>query len=228
MMIGKISASVVVAAAMMMGSLAVSHALKPTERIANIKPKMVLKELFPEKFGEWQELTSVQPVIPDPVSEAALAALYSQTVARTYVNAKGELIMLTVAYGDDQNSESSAAHRPEFCYSAAGFVISNLGVSDVDLGGHTVQTRHLKGVMDRRQEFITYWVTLDEKATLPGVGRKLAQLSYGLRGQIADGMLVRVSSLSDDPETAYELQRRFLKQLYDQVSPTFRARVFGA
>lgn len=224
----KFPITIAVAAALMVTSLGIAQALKPTERIASIKPKMVLKELFPVAFGEWRELPSVQPVIPDPVGEAAIAALYSQTIARTYVNAKGEMIMLTVAYGDDQNSESTAAHRPEFCYGAAGFVITDLGPADVDLSNHQVQVRHLLGVLDTRQEYISYWVTLDERATLPGIGRKLAQLNYGLRGQIADGMLFRISSISSDKDQAYALQKRFLQQLYDEVPPQFRSRVFGA
>lgn len=227
-MIMKIPLSVLVAAALMAGSLGVSNALKPTERIASIKPKLVLPEVFPEKFGDWQELTTMQPVIPDPVGEAELAKLYSQTVARTYMNSKGEVVMLSVAYGDDQNSESTAAHRPEFCYTAAGFLVKDLGPHDVNLGSHQLQVRELVGRLDRREEYISYWVTLDEKATLPGFGRKLAQLNYGLRGQIADGMLVRVSSVSDERETAFELQRRFLNDLYEQVPPSVRARVFGA
>lgn len=224
----KFPLTIVIAAAMMVASLGIAQALKPTERIASIKPKLVLNELFPPAFGEWRELPSVQPVIPDPVGEAVIASLYSQTLARTYVNANGEMIMLTVAYGDDQNSESTAAHRPEFCYSASGFSITDLGPADISLANHQVQVRHLLGVLDTRHEYISYWVTLDERATLPGIGRKLAQLSYGLRGQIADGMLFRVSSIDTDKDKAYALQRRFLEQLYNQVPIEFRPRVFGA
>jgi EpsI family protein len=223
----RIPISVIVMAALMVVSVGVSQRLKPTERIANIKPKMVLKEMFPARFGQWQEQPAVQPLLPDPVGEAVIAATYSQTVARTYVNRKGEMVMLSVAYGDDQNSEATAAHRPEFCYTGNGFAISNLGPYTVKLPAQTLEVRHLLGVLESRHEYISYWVTLDESATLPGMGRKLAQLKYGLQGKIADGMLVRVSSISADPAEAYALQDRFLRELYEQVPELFRSRVFG-
>ena len=82
--------------------------------------------------------------------------------------------------------------------------------------------------LGQRNEPITYWVTLDESATLPGLGRKLQQIRYGLKGQIPDGMLVRVSSISASETTAFALQKTFLDQLYLAVPIDVRNRYFGA
>jgi EpsI family protein len=139
------------------------------------------------------------------------------------------VVLLSVAYGSDQNSEATAAHRPEFCYRGKGFVITDQGNHQIQLPDHGLTVRHLLGVREQYVEKISYWVTLDESATLPGLGRKLAQIRYGLRGQIADGMLVRVSAPErPEMEESFGVQERFLRDLYKQVPVGYRSRVFGA
>jgi hypothetical protein len=71
-------------------------------------------------------------------------------------------------------------------------------------------------------------MTIGDQALLPGWGRKLAQLRYGLRGEIPDGLLVRVSSLSNDPDEAYHLQSQFLEALLANVDDATRARLLGS
>jgi len=82
--------------------------------------------------------------------------------------------------------------------------------------------------LGQRIEPITYWVTLDESAALPGITRKLHQIRYGLKGQIPDGMLVRVSSISSQYDEAYAIQQGFLDQLYQAVPAEVRTRYFGS
>lgn len=224
----RLSASIVIAAIMMVGSIAGAVVLKPTVHIADQKPKLVLEDVFPKQFGDWKEVPGVQQVLPDPVAQAVIQATYSQTLARAYINSKDEVILMSVAYGSDQNSEATAAHRPEFCYVGQGFTITDKGARDVDMFGHQVPMRLLTGVRDGYSEQISYYVTLDETATLPGLGRKLAQLNYGLRGKIADGMLVRISTPRVSEAEAIAIHDRFLRDLHQSVSTTFRSRVFGA
>ena len=45
---------------------------------------------------------------------------------------------------------------------------------------------------------------------MDGWDRKLAEIRHGLKGQIVDGLLVRVSSVSVDSEAAFDMQDRFL------------------
>lgn len=225
----RLPAVIVLAASFMVGSLALSENLRPTERVAATREKIDLEQLFPESFGDWKAMPAVRPLLPDPVGQAVIDATYSQTVARGYVNSRGEMVMLSVAYGDDQNSEATAAHRPEFCYTGHGFDVSDQGLGTVDLPGQALTVRRLLGVRGAHREPISYWVTLDEKATLPGLGRKLAQLEYGLiKRQIADGMLVRLSSAGGDLQANYALHDRFLRELYGQFPNAFRGRVFGS
>ena len=201
--------------------------LRPTIRLADIKPPVVLDSQVPEQFGEWTLDRSMVPVLPSPDVEASLNKLYSATLARTYVNGRGERVLLSIAYGSDQGSEATAVHRPEFCYSAQGFQVNGQGVASLDLGSESIQVQRLIGTQGRRYEPITYWITLDERATLPGFGRKLEQLKFGIRGEIPDGLLFRMSTIGLPDAEAFALQERFAQALFAVMEPTIRPRYFG-
>jgi EpsI family protein len=205
-----------------------SYALKPTERISESKPKIELEQQIPVAFGDWKVDTAVVPVLPNPELLASLNALYSSTLARTYRNSAGQRIMLSIAYGSDQSSESTAVHRPEFCYSAQGFKVSNLGQQTLAIGQRQLRVQQLLGVLGNRYEPITYWITLDETATLPGLDRKFAQLQYGLRNQLPDGLLFRVSTVGLPELESFTLQQKFLGELEGAMAPNIVSRYFGS
>lgn len=217
----------IVLLASMAGSVAAAEALRPRERLSLTKPPIQLDKQVPTAFGEWKVDASIVPLLPDASVQAQLDTLYSQVLARTYVNPQGQRVMLSIAYGADQSSESTAVHRPEFCYSAQGFRVRDAGQGQLSLDGKPLLVQRLTGEMGGRYEPISYWVTLDEQAILPGLSRKLTQLRYGLRGQIPDGMLVRVSTIGMRLEESFQLQERFLRALYAIVDPTVRYRYFG-
>ena len=221
------SARVVVLVALMVLAAVAGELLRPTDRLSDRKAKITLETQIPVSFGEWTVDINIRPVVPDPGLQAMLDSLYSQTLARTYVNAKGERVMLSIAYGSDQSNEATAVHRPEFCYSAQGFRVRTIGKETLSVGQTEVPVARVLAQLGQRNEPITYWVTLDESATLPGLGRKLQQIRYGLKGQIPDGMLVRLSSISLSEVEAFALQKRFLDQLYGAVPADVRGRYFG-
>ena len=222
------SVGLVLATACMLGAAYCAEALKPRESLADMRPQIVLEQLIPNQFGVWKVDPALTPVLPDPAVQRVIESAYSQTLARGYVNDKGQIVMLTIAYGKDQNSESTAAHRPEFCYTGQGFTIRELGLHQAQLASHALTMRQLVGIRDNYTEQISYWVTLDDRATLPGLGRKMAQLRFGLRGQIADGMLVRVSTASRDSQLSEQVHDAFIRDLEKQMPPGFRPRFFGS
>lgn len=215
------------AALSMAASLGVAEAVRPRRRLADLRVPIDLARQVPTRFGAWSEDTTLIPVLPDPSVQAKLDALYSQTLARSYVDAEHRHLMLAIAYGSDQASEATSVHRPEFCYSAQGFRVRDAGLDELVLAGRPLHMRRLVA-SGPRLEPIMYWVTLDERATLPGLGRKLAQLNYGLHGDIPDGMLVRVSTLGLQESESFAVQRDFLSGLYDAMDPGIRPRYFGA
>lgn len=211
----------------MLGTAGVSEYLRPTLRLAEIKPRIDLEKQIPRSFGDWQEDASVVPVLPNPEVQAKLDALYSSTLARTYVNSKGQRVMLSIAYGSDQSSEATAVHRPEFCYSAQGFKVIDAGERNASIREKTIEVKQLVAALNQRREPITYWITLDESTTLPGLQRKLKQLSYGLNGQIPDGLLFRVSSIDKNDQQAFALHDAFIGSLFNVIDPLIRSRYFG-
>lgn len=217
----------------MLVSAAGAMFLSPHHVVADDKPEIKLEQILPSQFGEWVLDPASAPMLVDPTVQQRLDALYTQTMNRTYVNKHGDTVMLSIAYGRNQNSESTAAHRPEFCYTAQGFIVKKLGIDTLNLDKHQIQVMHLEARLGDRVEPIIYWVTLDEEASLPGLRRKLQQLKYGLQGLIVDGMLVRVStyrhiSNTTSLESDFALQERFLREMEQAVSPSFRRRFFGS
>ena len=203
-------------------------ALKPSRRAAERYSPIDLASQVPERFGTWRVDNSMVPVLPDPALQDRLDKIYTQLLARTYVGDGGQRVMLSIAYGADQGSDATAVHRPEFCYSSQGFTVRDAGEKRLDLDGHPLNVRRLVGRMGPRVEPITYWVTLNDQAVLPGVARKLQQIRFGLQGLIPDGMLVRVSNIEPREQVAFAAQDRFLADLYRALPEAVAARYFGA
>jgi len=202
-------------------------AARPTVRIMDQKTRIDLERAIPVAFGEWQVDASVVPIAVSPDVQAKLSKIYNQTLSRTYVNGSGQRIMLSIAYGGDQSNDESQVHRPEYCYSSQGFQVHSNVVSKAIVDYGDLVVRRLVAVQGPRNEPITYWITIGDKATLPGVGRKLTQIAYGLKGTVPDGMLVRVSSIDRSAESAYQLQDRFIAEMLRSVDAETRLRLAG-
>jgi EpsI family protein len=213
---------------LMVSSAAFTHVITPTEKLADQRPALDLEKLVPVKLGDgWEEDIAMRNAVVNPQTEEALKKIYTQTLSRTYINRNGERVMLSIAYGSDQGGESTQAHRPEICYTAQGFGLkeNNVGVLKTQYG--EVPVRRLVAVNGLRNEPITYWVTVGDKATLPGFRRKLAQMAYGLNGTIPDGLIFRVSSIQENAADAYKLQDQFVNALFNAITPAQRTRLAG-
>lgn len=214
-------------AALLASALLLGEVLRPTHRLAAAKSAIALELQVPTSFAGWRVDHGVLPVLPDPSLQATLDATYSQVLARSYVDAGGRRVMLSIAYSNDQSSEATQVHRPEFCYRGLGFDVSALGRTSLRLPGTNLTVQRLVGRFDSRVEPIAYWLTLDETAALPGLDRKWQQLRHGLQGNIADGMVVRVSTLGPPEGGAFALLTQFITELYVSMPTELRARYFG-
>ena len=212
---------------LMVSSGAITKALTPTKKIADQQERIDLEIMIPTEFGDWRIDRSIVPLQVDAETQARLDKIYNQTLARTYVNSLGERIMLSVAYGGDQ-SDNLAVHKPEVCYYAQGFEIMKTVADELLTQYGKLPIKRLLAVKGYRNEPITYWITVGNKAVLPGIDEKLQQLKYGLTGNVPDGMLVRVSSISSDKDKAYQLQTIFIQDLLSSVNTGERIRLIGA
>ncbi len=203
-----------------------SVAAKPRTKVADSQPKVELEKIVPTAFGDWKTDERVIPVLPSPEQQAMLNKVYNQTLARTYVNSRGQRVMLSVAYGGDQ-SDSMQVHRPEVCYAAQGFQILGELRGQLSTQFGSLPVKRLLARQGGRVEPITYWITVGDRPAYPGIGQKLVQMSYGLTGKIPDGMLVRVSSIDRDKETAYSVQELFIRDLVAALDVDQRRRLTG-
>jgi EpsI family protein len=148
-------------------------------------------------------------------------------LVRISVDGDNRRIMLSIAYGDRQLGDRLQAHRPEYCYQAQGFVVGAASDGQLATPYGALPIRRLLTHRPGRRETVSYWLTVGDQATLPGLARKLAQLRQVLSGRVPDGMLVRVSSIDDSAEAAYAAHDRFVADLLSVVPEADRIRLAG-
>lgn len=216
------------AALLMGGAAAAAWKLTPTQRMASLHGDFKLEALIPQRFGDWQVDTAAVGGVVNPQQEELLKQLYSQILTRTYVNALGQRVMLSIAYGNDQR-DGMQMHYPEICYPAQGFRLASNAKADLNLAGRRIPARRLETVLaNQRYEPVTYWTVIGETAVRGGSDKKLAEMRYGFQGLIPDGLLFRVSSVDRDTKAAFELQDRFTAALLASVAQPALNRLAGA
>lgn len=212
--------------ALMAATVGLVHLARPTVHMADKLGKPNLETLFPLQFGDWRVDARAAMVQPNPATQALLDSIYNQTLTRTYINADGIRIMLSVAYGGDQ-SDGTSAHVPEVCYPAQGFQITSNTKSQLELANRVVGVRRLMSTMGARDEPITYWLVVGDQVTTSRTDQKLAQFRLGLKGLIPDGMLVRVSNIDSNMAHGHQIQASFLAEMAAAIPEAARDRVFG-
>lgn len=221
----RLAVSIVLGVAMAVTSF-VTGALTPTARARLPHEQFSLARMIPARFGAWTIDPGVVPVQPDPEQQGVLEKIYDQTLSRTYVDAHGQRVMLSIAYGGDQ-SKALQLHLPEVCYIAQGFELVGNRDDLLPTRDGALPVKRLVARLHERNEPITYWITIGDQASRTGIEQKLRRLAYGLSGEIPDGMLVRVSTIEVNEHAAWQLQDRFVFALLEALAPRDRAHLIG-
>lgn len=217
-----------VAAVLMALAAAGGQAMVPTHRMADMRGNFRLSTLVPEQFGEWRIDQSAVNGIVNPQAETLLNKLYSQLLDRVYVDPLGRRIMLSIAYGQDQADDSVQLHYPEVCYPAQGFKVSANRVDQLSLPEGQIHVRRLQTQFaDSRFEPVTYWTIVGDQQSLGGWDRKVSEIRHGLRGEIVDGLLFRVSSIDRNFEQGFTVQNGFIRDLVHALTPAARKQLVG-
>lgn len=193
----------------MVSSSVLSRIMTPTVMLAEQQTQVDLEAIIPAKFDKWEIDQTTVSYIVNPTLQGALAKIYNQTLSRTYINNNGERLMISIAYGGAQKSDLHA-HRPEICYAAGGFDISKITKAFVETTIARIPVMHLVAKQGTRNEPITYWIRVGDSLTRGWIEQKMAALRYGLSGKVPDGILVRVSTISDDEQDSFRIQQSFL------------------
>ena len=224
-MMTRSSRMALIIAALMIASSIGAVVARPDRKAAPPRPAFSLEAMIPRHFGEWREEPRRIVQLVNPQQQAALDAVYGQVLERVYVNSAGYRIMLSVAYGSDHRGPFRA-HEPEYCYPGQGFVLHGREVTELETPFGELPVRRLFTSKGPRQEPVTYWIKVGDKAVRPSQS-KLVELGYILTGRTPDGMLFRVSSIDPEQRRANRMHDEFIKELLQAVSPVERMRLSG-
>ncbi len=213
-------------ALLMLATAIAAWFMHPRILMSDQRAKIPLEQLVPTQFGDWNELLHSNRQIVNPQQTAILDKLYSETLARVYINSSGAVVMLSLAYGANQ-SRDLQIHRPEVCYSAQGFHITETSKITLSTTAGDVPAMRLVAKLGQRTEPVTYWVRIGEKVVRGNLEQGFARLNYGLNGVIADGILFRVSVISGDTSGAYAVQTQFVEDLLTSVPSKTKAYLLG-
>lgn len=211
---------------LMVLSAALTVAMTPSSRITDQQNKINLETIIPGQFNGWKIDLSVAPPLVNPDLTGTVNKIYSQTLSRTYINNQGERVMLSIAYGGDQRTDLQI-HRPEVCYRTAGFDIGELTKAFVDTPIGRIPVMRLVAKQGARNEPITYWIRMGDSLTRGWLEQKAAAFNYGLAGIMPDGLLFRISTISNDEQDSYEIQQAFLITLLQTVRSEDRHWLIG-
>lgn len=214
-----------VIAALMCGASIGAVVARPATKAQSLEPPFSLETLIPNHFGDWREEPQQILQIINPQAQTLLNDIYSQTLTRTYVNAEGYRIMLSLAYGSDQRG-FLRAHEPGACYVASGFTLHRDEAAQLATLFGEIPVRRLYLSKGSRKEPVTYWLRIGDKA-VRGWQRRLVELGYTMTGRVPDGVLFRISSIDPDQSRANQMHDQFIKQLLQTVSPAERRHLSG-
>ena len=190
-----------------------------TPRLNEISNEPELENTVPHQFGDWREQSNPYAQVSLATGIAAdLNQPYDQTVMRTYVNSKGQQVMLALAWGKHQRQEVKV-HRPDLCYVAQGYKVSSLTTATfngVSQYGWTVTGKHMVVNSGRDMEAVAYWIRIGKLYSENAFETRVHIFKEGLAGRIPDGILVRASQkiqTDADAEKAFPILEEFLANL---------------
>jgi EpsI family protein len=222
----KQSITAIAAAVLMSITAASANHIRPTHYFSDTRGGRKLEQIVPEKFGIWQQQDLAGNIV-NPQQQQLLNELYSEQVSRTYLSAQGYRIMLSIAYGKNQN-DSFQVHLPEICYPAQGFQVISSDKVMLDTPFGSIPTKRLNTTyQSQRIEPVTYWTTIGNYAVKSGTDKKFKEMQYAIEGQIADGLLFRVSSIDQDLPHAFAAHQQFVIAMMASLSAEDRLRLSG-
>jgi EpsI family protein len=210
----------------MLAAAAGAAVLRPRDHLLLLPDGRKLEDVVPKTLGPWKKVDSDSFVLPKTPGSLA-DRLYNQTLSRFYVAQNQMPVMLVIAYGAMQN-DLLQLHRPETCYAAVGFTITDSHVANVSLAENAkLPVRQLTAVSESRVEPIVYWTRIGDDLPTDGREQRVVKLRQQMRGYLADGVLVRMSTVVEpSPEVFAELGV-FARTMINALHPKDRPALIG-
>jgi len=218
----------VIATLLMIGTLAASWWLTPKRYWFDEIGQPDLQQIVPKQFGDWVASDKAPVMMVNPELSEVLRVIYSQTLSRLYVNQRsGHVIMLSIALGVDQ-SRATQLHLPDGCYRTQGFTVDDKRYDLLNSPIGAIKLTRLATHAHARNEPVSYWIRVGKWNARNPLEINLSRLALAARGYIADGVLFRVSEISDDTESSFRTQDQFMNDLIAAIPPAGRAALIGS
>lgn len=199
-----------------------AYAMKPRHQIEYLRGAQ-LETLVPKTFAGWEFVAASGLVLPP--QDQLQDKLYTQLLTRTYVDAAGDQMMLLIAYNGSQDGVVQV-HRPEVCYPASGFQLTSIAEHVIPLTPQlSLPSRFIVAETGLRREEIIYWTRLGNAFPRQWSDQRWAVFQQNLRGDIPDGLLVRISSVR--PNVGAAKLDGFARDLYANVGAQMRRVLVG-
>lgn len=213
--------------ALMFAAAASAIVMKPEHVIPDPGNRVDYEHVIPKSFGSWSMLSADITSVVNPQQQEVLDRIYSQIVSRAYRDSQtGHVVMLALAYGEEQ-SKQSQVHFPEVCYPAQGFQIAKSRKDELKNLESAIPVTRLVAIAEERKEPITYWIRLGDRTVRSHLEQKITTVRDGIAGRVSDGLLFRISSISNETEKAYELHDRFATELLHAIPAASRYLLVG-
>ena len=161
----------------LLAASAIGFARQP-QPVAKPMKEDEFEKLIPTRIGDYQFVTSSGLVLPPP--DQASESLYDQVFTRVYSAPNKPPIALLIAYSSVQNGLLQL-HRPEICYPANGYALSDTMLEPLKVGGKTITTRTFAAKGQSRDEFVLYWTRLGNDMPGSWFEQRMAVVKANLR-----------------------------------------------
>ncbi|MGB3472826.1 MAG: exosortase C-terminal domain/associated protein EpsI [Erythrobacter sp.] len=179
---------------------------------------------IPDEFGAWRSLPASRIILPpdDALSQAA----YQQQLVKAYSDGLGPPVTVVAAYGSRQ-TYALQLHRPEICYPASGFSLLAQSRGHLDVGDRSIAVGWITARRGTRIDRIVYWTRIADEFVDDIWRQRLTIARRAVAGELADGMLIRISTESLRPEEMDARLARFASGWSGALSPRAKALVWG-
>lgn len=179
-----------------------------------------LDNLVPKTIGPWKFVAASGLVIPP--EDQLSRTLYSQLLTRVYSDGGNPPVMLLIAQSGSQTGILQV-HRPETCYTAGGYTISSLTPHAIQVESSILRANSMEASTEGLTEHVLYWTRVGDRIPASWRDQKIAVAEQNLRGVIPDAILVRISTVSNDPVGAQATLDAFARTLIGSIPPTRRS-----
>jgi EpsI family protein len=177
-----------------------------------------LEDIIPKAIGPWKFATASGLVVPP--EDQLERAIYSQTLTRVYSDGENEVMLLLAQSGSETGILQ--IHRPETCYTAAGYDISAVTPYPVSVGGVLIPGNRMAARTEGYTEYVLYWTRIGDEMPASWREQRVDVAEQNLRGILPDAILVRISTVNSDARAAWASIDSFTRELIMSVRPDRR------